>query len=177
MLDADERVPVELQREMQAAIAAAEPRVAMFRMRRKDHLFGRWIRGSSGYPTWFGRLMRIGSVRVERAINEEYHADGEVRELEAHLNHFPFNKGFAAWIEKHDRYSTMEAGLRLAGPTRAPRRRFLFGRCHGAAPRAQADAVSHAGPAAAGVHRAVFLPRRAHRGTRGTHLQPAARLV
>lgn len=121
MLDADERVPVELQREMQAAIGAAEPRVAMFRMRRKDHLFGRWIRGSSGYPTWFGRLMRIGKVRVERAINEEYHTDGEVRELEAHLNHFPFNKGFAAWIEKHDRYSTMEAGLRLAGhaPTRA----------------------------------------------------------
>jgi glycosyltransferase involved in cell wall biosynthesis len=121
MLDADERVPVELQREMQAAIGATGPNVAMFRMRRKDHLFGRWIRGSSGYPTWFGRLMRIGKVRVERAINEEYHADGEVRELEAHLNHFPFNKGFAAWIEKHDRYSTLEAGMRLAGhvPTRA----------------------------------------------------------
>jgi hypothetical protein len=43
-----------------------------------------------------------------------------VRELEQHLHHFPFNKVFAAWIEKHDRYSTMEAGLRLAGNTRAP---------------------------------------------------------
>jgi glycosyltransferase involved in cell wall biosynthesis len=107
MLDADERVPVELQREILAATAAAEPSVAMFRMRRKDHLFGRWIRGSSGYPTWFGRLMRLGRVRVERAINEEYHADGTVSLLEAHLHHFPFNKGFAAWIEKHDRYSTM----------------------------------------------------------------------
>lgn len=115
MLDADERVPVELQREIQAKTAEATPDVAMFRMRRKDHLFGRWIRGSSGYPTWFGRLMRRGRVRVERAINEEYHTDGEVRELEQHLHHFPFNKGFAAWIEKHDRYSTMEAELRLSG--------------------------------------------------------------
>lgn len=119
MLDADERVPIELQREMQSAIAEAPSGVALFRMRRKDHLFGRWIRSSSGYPTWFGRLMRVGRVRVERAINEEYHADGEVRELEAHLHHFPFNKGFAAWIEKHDRYSTMEAELRLAGGTGA----------------------------------------------------------
>jgi glycosyltransferase involved in cell wall biosynthesis len=117
MLDADERVPVELQREMLAAIAAAPPAIAMFRMRRKDHLFGRWIRGSSGYPTWFGRLMRLGRVRVERAINEEYHTDGGVAELQSHLHHFPFNKGFAAWIEKHDRYSTMEAELRLAGGT------------------------------------------------------------
>ncbi len=48
MLDADERVPVELQREMLSATAAADPTLAMFRMRRKDHLFGRWIRGSSG---------------------------------------------------------------------------------------------------------------------------------
>jgi glycosyltransferase involved in cell wall biosynthesis len=121
MLDADERVPVDLQREMQAAVAAAPADVALFRMRRKDHLFGRWIRGSSGYPTWFGRLMRLGSVRVQRAINEEYLTDGEVRELDEHLHHFPFNKGFASWIEKHDRYSTMEAELRLAGgsPARA----------------------------------------------------------
>jgi glycosyltransferase involved in cell wall biosynthesis len=117
MLDADERVPIELQREMQAVVAAAPREVALFRMRRKDHLFGRWIRGSSGYPTWFGRLMRRGMVRVERAINEEYHADGEVRVLDAHLMHFPFNKGFAAWIEKHDRYSTQEAQIRLGrGP-------------------------------------------------------------
>jgi len=126
MLDADERVPVELQREMLAAAQRAGDDTAMFRMRRKDHLFGRWIRGSSGYPTWFGRLMRIGRVRVERAINEEYHADGAVAELENHLHHFPFNKGFGAWIEKHDRYSTMEAELRLSGGALEARTTELF---------------------------------------------------
>lgn len=126
MLDADERVPVELEREMRAATAAANEEVALFRMRRKDFLFGRWIRGSSGYPTWFGRLMRIGRVRVERAINEEYHADGAVCELESHLHHLPFNKGFAAWIAKHDRYSTMEAQLRAAGAATQTRGASLF---------------------------------------------------
>lgn len=112
MLDADERVPEDLRAEMLAAVTHAADAVTMFRMRRKDHLFGRWIRGSSGYPTWFGRLVRPARVRVERAINEEYFTDGTTRELAAHLHHYPFNKGFAAWIQKHDRYSTMEAELR-----------------------------------------------------------------
>src|SRR4051812_46838368 len=78
MLDADERVPAELADEMLVAVGAVPAEVTLMRMRRKDHLFGRWIRGSSGYPTWFGRLMRRGRVRVERAINEEYLTDGRV---------------------------------------------------------------------------------------------------
>jgi glycosyltransferase involved in cell wall biosynthesis len=114
MLDADERVPDELRREIERVTASAGRSTTLYRMRRKDHLFGRWIRGSSGYPTWFGRLMRPDRVRVERAINEEFHTDGEVGQLEGHLHHYPFNKGFAAWIQKHDRYSTMEAELRLS---------------------------------------------------------------
>ena len=112
MLDADERVPAELRGEMLTAVSQAEDSVAMFSVRRKDHLFGRWIRGASGYPTWFGRLARIGRVSVKRPINEEYHADGLVVHLTSHLHHYPFNKGFAAWFAKHDKYSTLEAALR-----------------------------------------------------------------
>jgi glycosyltransferase involved in cell wall biosynthesis len=113
MLDADERVTPELQAEMLAAVRAAAPEAGLYMLRRRDHLFGRWIRRSSGYPTWFGRLARVGRVRVERPINEEYHADGTVLRLQHHLDHFPFNKGFSEWVGKHDRYSTMEAELRL----------------------------------------------------------------
>ena len=113
MLDADERVTPELRAEMQKAVADRGAGAAMFLIRRRDHLFGRWIRRSSGYPTWFGRLVRPGRVRVERPINEEYHADGAVLRLQQHLDHYPFNKGFSEWIGKHNRYSTMEAELRL----------------------------------------------------------------
>ena len=113
MLDADERVTPELRNEMQRAVANSGEDVAMMIMRRRDYLFGHWIRRSSGYPTWFGRLARIGRVRVERPINEEYHTEGAVRRLRHHLDHFPFNKGFSEWIRKHDRYSTMEAELRV----------------------------------------------------------------
>ena len=111
MLDADERVPPDLALEMRAAVAAAADEVALFQFRRRDWLLGRWIRRSSSYPTWFGRLARRGRVTVRRPINEEYHAAGRVVSLVGHLDHHPFNKGFAEWMAKHNRYSTMEALL------------------------------------------------------------------
>ena len=58
-------------------------------------------------------MIRRGRVWVEREINEEYHTDGEVDALEGALNHYPFNKGFHAWFEKHNRYSTMEAEFKF----------------------------------------------------------------
>jgi glycosyltransferase involved in cell wall biosynthesis len=128
MLDADEHVPVELWLEMLAATRSASDSLALLGMRRKDHMFGRWIRRGSGYPTWFGRLARVGRVWVERPINEEYHTDGERALLSAHLHHFPFNKGLSAWLQKHDRYSTMEAEMRVQAPHERPRLGALFAR-------------------------------------------------
>jgi glycosyltransferase involved in cell wall biosynthesis len=109
MVDADERVTAELAGEIAAAVENASSDLAMFRMRRKDFFFGKWLKRSSGYPTWFGRLVRLGRVRVEREVNEEYIADGRVGYLRAHLHHHPFNNGIAYWFERHNRYSSMEA--------------------------------------------------------------------
>ena len=111
MVDADERVTPELAREIEEKLKHPESEITLYRMRRKDYLMGRWLRHSSGYPTWFGRLMRVGHVRIERTINEEYHTDGKVGFLQSHLIHYPFNKGFSAWLEKHNRYSSTEASL------------------------------------------------------------------
>ncbi len=109
MVDADEVIPDKFYAEIKHVIAKSNEAVTLFRMRRKDFFMGRWIKRSSGYPTWFGRLIKIGRVSVKRSINEEYHTDGEIGLLKEHLHHFPFNKGFSSWIEKHNRYSTMEA--------------------------------------------------------------------
>jgi len=113
MLDADEVVPPELSREMVKVVATAGEHITMFRMRRKDFFLGRWLRYSTSYSTlWFGRLVRVGRVWVERSVNEEYHTDGEVVALKGALEHYPFNRGFREWFEKHNRYSSMEAELR-----------------------------------------------------------------
>lgn len=109
MLDADERATPEFHQEIERILAHASADLTLFRVRRKDLFFGRWLRRSSGYPTWFGRLIKIGRVRVEREINEEYHTDGQTGFLQEHLLHYPFNKGIAYWVERHNRYSSMEA--------------------------------------------------------------------
>ncbi|MBX3332635.1 MAG: glycosyltransferase family 2 protein [Nitrospira sp.] len=109
MVDADERVTPELWAEMRSATETADQTVSLFHMRRKDYWFGRWLRRSSGYPTWFGRLVRVGHVTVQREINEQYVAHGEAGFLNEHLLHYPFNKGVTYWLERHNRYSTMEA--------------------------------------------------------------------
>lgn len=111
MLDADERMTPELAAEIEREIATAAPEVAMFRVRRRDIFMGRWLRRSSGYPTWFPRIIRRNRVRVEREINEVYVPVGIAKQLLGHIDHYPFNKGVDWWFERHNRYSAMEAQL------------------------------------------------------------------
>src|SRR5258707_917139 len=108
MIDADERVTPELWREIEQRIAGADYDTGMFRVRRKDMFMGRWLRRSSGYPSWFPRVIRRGRVRVEREINELFACDGRAGELTEHLIHYPFNKGIDWWFERHGRYSRSE---------------------------------------------------------------------
>lgn len=121
MLDADERMTPELAAEIEARIADARPETAMFLVRRKDMFLGRWLRRSSGYPTWFCRVVRRGRVRVEREINEVYVADGGTVQLTGHIEHYPFNKGMEWWFARHNAYSTAEARLLVERQGRAPR--------------------------------------------------------
>ena len=117
MLDADERITPEVREEIYQIVKQRKNPVTLYRIRRKDMFMGKWLRRSSGYPTWFGRLFRKGRVRVEREINEEYYTDGKVGLLKGHLIHYPFNNGVAYWFERHNRYSSMEAKRLIAERT------------------------------------------------------------
>jgi len=108
MVDADECWPKEIYDEIKEAINNTKS-ATLFRIRRKDMFLGRWLRHSSGYPTWSGRLVRLGRISVTREINEEYYTDGDIGYLKSHFIHYPFNKGVAFWFERHNRYSSMEA--------------------------------------------------------------------
>lgn len=108
MVDADEIVSKKLKEEI-VNVIKTDSDVSMFRIRRKDHLQGKWLRYSSGYPTWFPRMFKYGEVVVKREINEEYHTDGEICNMNGHLLHYPFNKGMNWWFQKHNFYSSLEA--------------------------------------------------------------------
>lgn len=114
-LDADEQISheltVELLRDFNRLRAEG---FGMIYMRRKDYFMGKWIRRSSGYPTWFGRLCHAPSVQIVREINEEYHCSRPIARIREHLQHFPFAKGLSNWVNRHNYYSTAEAEEKIS---------------------------------------------------------------
>jgi glycosyltransferase involved in cell wall biosynthesis len=108
--DADERPTPELSREMQQLILAAPNEIAAFRVRRRDFLFDTWLKHAQLSP-YYIRLVRPERAHYTRAINEVLEVDGPIANLSYPLDHFPFSKGIAKWVEKHNLYSTMEARL------------------------------------------------------------------
>ena len=118
ILDADERPPKELAQEMQEAVATASAGVSGFRLRRRDFFEGTWLKHAQISPFYI-RLVRRGKARYTREINEVLEVDGQVAELKSPLDHFPFSKGIAHWVAKHNTYSTMEAEVVARGLSRS----------------------------------------------------------
>ncbi|MDQ2744335.1 MAG: glycosyltransferase family 2 protein, partial [Chloroflexota bacterium] len=110
LLDADERPTPELSHEMQQIVLAAPNELLGFRVRRRDFLFGTWLKHAQISPFYI-RLVRPGRSRYTRAINEVIEVQGPIGDLSYSLDHYPFSKGIAHWISKHNLYSTMEAEL------------------------------------------------------------------
>jgi glycosyltransferase involved in cell wall biosynthesis len=110
LLDADERPTPELSHEMQQLTLAAPAALAGFRLRRRDFLFDTWLKHAQISPFYI-RLVRPEHARYTRAINEVLEVNGPIADLKHPLDHYPFSKGIAHWVEKHNRYSTMEAEL------------------------------------------------------------------
>ena len=110
LLDADERPTPELSREMQQLALASPEQIAGFRVRRRDYLFGTWLKHAQISPFYI-RLVRPERSRYTRAINEVLEVDGPIASLSYPLDHYPFSKGIAHWIAKHNLYSSMEAEL------------------------------------------------------------------
>jgi len=107
--DADEVIPPELRDEIMAVTSAPERPEVAYRVRFKNMLCGKWIKRSSMYPSWIPRLWRPERIRWERQANPVAIIDGPVGLLKNHFEHYSFNKGFDAWFEKHNKYSTHEA--------------------------------------------------------------------
>jgi glycosyltransferase involved in cell wall biosynthesis len=108
VLDADERPSRDLVEEMQSAVESASDVTCGFRMQRRDYFMGRWLKHAQA-SAYYIRLLRLGRARYEREVNEIARVDGEIRDLQHHLDHFPFSKGLEHWFHKHNLYSTMEA--------------------------------------------------------------------
>jgi glycosyltransferase involved in cell wall biosynthesis len=106
-IDADERISPELRIGIQNAIKSAEINVA-FRVQRRDFFLNKWLKHSQATPLYI-RLFRPEKMRYERLVNPVSIVDGAVGQVEGYLDHFPFSKGMAHWLERHNSYSSLEA--------------------------------------------------------------------
>ena len=108
-LDADERVTPELREQMVDAVDSGRAEVGYFLCYRNMFL-GQWLKRCTFFPSWQLRLLRHGEVRYEKAGHGQREVtEGPLGFLDQPYDHFGFSKGIAAWIERHNRYSTEEA--------------------------------------------------------------------
>jgi glycosyltransferase involved in cell wall biosynthesis len=121
LLDADEEVPVALWNEIAQAIAAPNAPVA-FTITKGFHFLGKRFK-FGGFSFQAVLLFRTGTVRFERVLAEsdsgfdmEVHerliVDGAIGKLKTPLIHEDF-KSLHAYLDRHNRYSTWEAQVRL----------------------------------------------------------------
>jgi glycosyltransferase involved in cell wall biosynthesis len=115
-IDADERVTPELAKSMLKAVQNPGESVA-FRIRRRDFFMGTWLKHVQATPSYL-RLFRRDKMRYERIGHPVSVPDGPVTPIDGYLDHFPFSKGMAQWVDKHNFYSTQEAQQLLADRSR-----------------------------------------------------------
>ncbi|MDP8984916.1 MAG: glycosyltransferase family 2 protein [Pseudomonadota bacterium] len=108
LVDADERVTPGLAAAIRQQVAAPGNCVA-FQVQRRDFFMGTWLKHAQNTP-YYLRLFRPEKMRYERLINPVSIVDGPIGRVAGYLDHFPFSKGIAHWISKHNAYSSLEAG-------------------------------------------------------------------
>jgi glycosyltransferase involved in cell wall biosynthesis len=108
-LDADEYLSPELKAEISKGFQ--ENTIAGFDgyyLKRRFYFMGKWIKYGGYYPTWILRLFKKDKAVYEREVNEHIHLIGNAGYLS---NDFVDHnrKGIHFWLEKHNRYATIEA--------------------------------------------------------------------
>jgi glycosyltransferase involved in cell wall biosynthesis len=107
--DADEVLPPDLVGAIETIASSPDRKAVAYGIRRKEMLWGRWLRHSSMYPIWILRLFRPDRIRWERLVNPVAIVDGPVIHLRRDMIHYSFSKGLHHWVEKHNKYAQFEA--------------------------------------------------------------------
>lgn len=131
-LDADERIPAALQREITQVVSYSSCPFDGFYVARQNFFMGVPVRHGGWYPDLRLILFRHRLGRYEsRIVHEHIVLNGTAGRLTEALLHYNDNKGLHQYFERHNVYSTMEAleayGQRGDGVLENHLRSSLFG--------------------------------------------------
>jgi glycosyltransferase involved in cell wall biosynthesis len=108
-IDSDEVMTPELRGEVEKAVAAAPAQTHAFRMPRRNHMLGRWVRFGGTYPDYQVRLVRRDLARWrEREVHAHITVAGDVGTLGSDLLHYDIPV-IAKTLRNLDRYTRYEA--------------------------------------------------------------------
>lgn len=103
-LDADERATPDYLVEVGRAVAGAPAETRGFWAAPKFIYKGTWLRRYMGYPNWHPRLVRT-STRLVGGVWETFPPGLQCEYIREPYLHFPDDRGFAQWLERHYRYA------------------------------------------------------------------------
>jgi glycosyltransferase involved in cell wall biosynthesis len=109
VIDADERVPIELREEIAATVVDPDAADGYF-VARKNYVGDKWIQFGGWYPDYSLRLFRRGKGRFnERAVHEAALVQGKVATLKHPLIHRTC-RDFEEFHKRQMRYAELAAG-------------------------------------------------------------------
>lgn len=116
-LDADESSTPEFHRAIALAVERAAETTAGFYLCWRMILHDVWLKRCDSFPKWQFRLVRLGRGSFDDFGHgqKEGEVDGSLDYVCEPYFHYAFSKGWAHWIDRHNRYSDQEAQQRLAG--------------------------------------------------------------
>lgn len=108
-LDADERFTPELVAEIEHVLGA-EPEEDGYYVPHKLIFMNKWLRRAGGYPTYQMRLFHKGRMRfIDHGHGQREKTGSTIGTLVQPYLHYMFSKGLYDWLDKHNRYSSLEA--------------------------------------------------------------------
>jgi glycosyltransferase involved in cell wall biosynthesis len=123
-LDADERISKELKIEIEKVLINSGG-FDGYKIARKNHLLGRWIKSCFWYPDQQLRLFRKGKARLtDVKVHEGFQIEGEAGILSGDIIHLSYQNLFDTF-NKINRYSTLAAEER-AGKKKVRGRDLVF---------------------------------------------------
>jgi glycosyltransferase involved in cell wall biosynthesis len=117
-LDADEVANAEFVQAIAKAVVETPAATAGFYCCWKQIYDGRWLKRCDSFPKWQFRLMRKGHARFTDFGHGQKEAEikGILEYLSAPYDHHGLSKGIGHWLDRHNRYATLEAAVRLSTP-------------------------------------------------------------
>lgn len=105
-LDADEYLLPELKKEI--SIAIQDKNISGYYLPRRFIFMNRWIKHGGYYPCYLLRLFQPKTALLDEAINEHVSVKGIIGKLKQDFVDHNL-KGIEFWIEKHNKYTDLEA--------------------------------------------------------------------